>query len=218
MFNITTRLLKSLLPFSLNFRNKRFLLLKLLFLSSSNTKKVRILDIGGTQEFWEPHKSNLKNCAITILNLIKIPVTLPNFISVIGDARDMKQFKDKEFDLVFSNSVIEHVGNWEDQKKMAKEIQRVGKRYFIQTPNYYFPIEPHFFFPFFQLLPLRIKIFLIRHFTLGWRSQTKAYTKAIKAVNSIRLLKKQELQLLFPMGKVFEEKIVWLTKSFVIYN
>lgn len=55
----------------------------------------------------------------------------------------MKQFQDNEFDAVFSNSVIEHVGDYEAQRQMANEIMRVGKRYFVQTPNFYFPIEPH---------------------------------------------------------------------------
>lgn len=50
----------------------------------------------------------------------------------------MLQFKEKEFDLVFSNSVIEHVGGFQDQMKAANEIRRVGKNYFIQTPNKYF--------------------------------------------------------------------------------
>ncbi|MEM2045934.1 MAG: class I SAM-dependent methyltransferase, partial [Candidatus Bathyarchaeia archaeon] len=57
---------------------------------------------------------------------------------IIGDARCMP-FKDKSFDVVFSNSVIEHVGNYDDQKMCAEEIRRVGKCYFVQTPNFYFP-------------------------------------------------------------------------------
>ena len=62
----------------------------------------------------------------------------------------MDFFKDKSFDAVFSNSVIEHVGTFEDQKMMANEVIRVTNFYFIQTPNLYFPIEPHFLVPFFQ--------------------------------------------------------------------
>jgi 2-polyprenyl-3-methyl-5-hydroxy-6-metoxy-1,4-benzoquinol methylase len=73
----------------------------------------------------------------------------------------MPQFQNDEFDIVFSNSVIEHVGSYEEQNLMASEVRRVGKRYFIQTPNLFFPIEPHFLFPFFQFLPLDYRVTLI---------------------------------------------------------
>lgn len=130
----------------------------------------------------------------------------------------MKQFKDKEFDVVFSNSVIEHVGGWGNQQKMAKEIQRVGKHYFVQTPNYYFPIEPHFLLPIFQFLPVKRKVWLIQHFTLGWRPKTPDYSEAVKMVNSIRLLTKTELFYLFPKSTVLEEKFLGFTKSFILYK
>jgi hypothetical protein len=61
----------------------------------------------------------------------------------------MPQYRDKEFDIAFSNSVIEHVGNDLRIRQMADEVRRVGRNY-LQTPNYYFPLEPHFFFPFFH--------------------------------------------------------------------
>jgi hypothetical protein len=71
---------------------------------------------------------------------------------VQGDARSL-ELPDQSFDIVFSNSVIEHVGTWEDQHAFARETARVGKRYWIQTPNKHFPIEPHMNFPYFQFLP-----------------------------------------------------------------
>ncbi len=213
MNTLSTKLVNLISP---SFRRRRFVLFRSLFLKDN--KKIKILDVGGTQKFWEPYKSEIKNCQITILNLTKIPITLPHFKSVVGDARNMSQFRDKEFDVVFSNSVIEHVGDWEDQKRMAKEIQRVGKHYFIQTPNYYFPIEPHFLFPFFQYLPMQIKVFLIRHFTLGWRQKTTHVKEAKKQVNSIHLLKKKEIKQLFLSCNIVEEKFVWYTKSFIIYK
>ncbi len=197
------------------FRNKRFQLFRKLYPSN---KKLRILDVGGNQEFWEPYKSELANYKITILNLTKIPVNLPNFKSVIGDARCMKRFRNNEFDIVFSNSVIEHVGEWKDQQKMVKEIRRIGRHYFVQTPNFNFPIEPHFLFPFYQFLPQVIRVFLIRHFNLGWRTKIKNFNNAIKMVNSVRLLKKKELCSLFVGATIFEEKFYGLTKSFIFYT
>ncbi|MBC8844888.1 class I SAM-dependent methyltransferase, partial [Escherichia coli] len=73
-------------------------------------------------------------------------------------ATDLSEIDDQQFDIVFSNSVIEHLYTWENQEKMAKEVLRVGKYHFIQTPNYWFPIEPHWVFPFFQFLPKSIRI------------------------------------------------------------
>ncbi len=118
-------------------------------------KPIHILDVGGRLSYWR----NLDllgniNLKITILNLEKEDNNCSNVESIIGDGRNMDQFDEKDFDVVFSNSVIEHLTSYEDQRLMASEIMRVGKRYFVQTPNYYFPIEPHFFFPCFQFMPI----------------------------------------------------------------
>jgi len=86
---------------------------------------------------------------ITLVNLEPENASLPNTTSIAGDARKIEA-EDSRVDVVFSNSVIEHVGANQDQMQMAQEVRRVGKRYFIQTPNKYFPLEPHFLFPLFQ--------------------------------------------------------------------
>ena len=143
-----------------SFRRRRFALFQDL-ISSLNHSPITILDLGGWQEFWEvmgftdtPHK-------IILLNLHEIQVRYPNFTSLVGDARKLDTFTDKSVDVVFSNSVIEHLGTYENQRRMANEVRRVGKRYFIQTPNFFFPIEPHFIFPFFHWLPLSARLMLI---------------------------------------------------------
>ena len=117
-------------------------------------KPLRILDVGGTEDFWQSMGfGDRDDMWVTLLNVTAVATSSPQFVSIAGDARDLSQFKRREFDVVFSNSVIEHVGDFADQKRMADEVQRVGKRYFVQTPNRYFPIEPHFLFPCFQFLP-----------------------------------------------------------------
>lgn len=205
---------------AIKLRMKRIILFKELISSIPNiSKPIKILDVGGTEIFWERMGfADDERYYITLLNLSKVETHHQNLISFVGDARGMPQFNNGEFDVVFSNSVIEHVGEYEDQKKMAKEIQRVGKRYFIQTPNFYFPFEPHFLFPFFQFFPLWLKVLMVQHFNLGWYTKIPDKEKAIKTVNSIRLLKRKELMVLFPGGTIFEEKFMGLTKSFVIYN
>lgn len=151
--------------------------------------------------------------AVTLLNLGEISVSHSNVSSVIGDARSMPQFGDGEFDFVFCNSVIEHVGGDSDVLAMAKEIRRVGRRYYVQTPNRYFPIEPHFLFPFFQFLPLRARVLLLRRFNLGWMKRRSDAAAAEKAVRSINLLSKKQMKALFPDARIVEERLFGLTKS-----
>jgi len=71
---------------------------------------------------------------------------------------------------------------------MANEGRRVGKRYFVQTPNLYFSIEPHFVFPFFQFLLLQAKVWLITHFYLGWCKKISSLEIAVAIAISIKLL------------------------------
>lgn len=204
---------------AINIRKKRLALFNSLI--ESIPSPVNILDVGGTQTFWDTsgffdEKMNL--IKITLMNVRKVPVSRPNFNSIVGDARDLKEFKENQFDVVFSNSVIEHVGDYNDQLQMANEIRRVGKRYFVQTPNLYFPIEPHFVFPFFQFLPVEVKLWLITHFDLGFYQKITNKKTALDAVTSIKLLNKKEFISLFPNAKIFEEKFFGLTKSFIVYD
>ncbi len=156
------------------------------------------------------------NVEITLLNLQPQQIRNPGFVSVVGDARDLSRFNDQSFDVAFSNSVIEHVGGFDDQTRMAREMQRVGKRIFLQTPNRNFPLEPHFLFPFFQFLPLRCQVWLLMHFRLGWYSRFKNKETATEAAKSVRLLTRKELKELFPHATIRKEKIAGLTKSFVV--
>ncbi|QKT04916.1 class I SAM-dependent methyltransferase [Ectothiorhodospiraceae bacterium 2226] len=57
-------------------------------------------------------------------------------------------FPDGAFDWVFSNAVIEHVGDFEAQRTFLEEMMRVGKNVFFTTPNRWFPIETHTGVPF----------------------------------------------------------------------
>ncbi len=117
-------------------------------------RPMSILDVGGRDVVWQTIGfAGDPTVHITLANIEPTPTSYANIRSVTADARDLNQFADDEFDVVYSNSVIEHVGDFEDMRRMANEIQRVGKRYFVQTPYRYFPIEPHFLFPFFQFLP-----------------------------------------------------------------
>ena len=111
---------------SRRFRARRFAeFLCLLHVSHDD----RILDVGGNPDFW--WDSGLEN-QVTILN-IQVPAHQPApFRWVQGDACRMDMFNEREFDVVFSSSVIEHVGQFADQQRMADEVRRVGEGYWVQ--------------------------------------------------------------------------------------
>lgn len=139
------------------------------------------------------------------------------FRVVIADGRRLP-FRDHSFDVVFCNSVIEHIVDREDRAALAAEIQRVGQSYFVQTPNYAFPIEPHFLAPGFQYFPRWIQHVLARNFTpMGWITRPSR-AEARSLVDTILLLTANELARLFPGAQIYREKALGLTKSLVAYH
>jgi len=196
---------------AINFRRKRFAFFKSLI--TSLPRPLHILDVGGTQVFWETMGFIQDDIHLTVLNTEPVEATFPNVTTIVGDARDMRELKDKQFEVVFSNAVIEHVGNFQQQRQMAEEVQRVGKRYIVQTPNRYFPIEPHVLIPFFQFFPLKLKVFTAIHSpNWGWKASH------IEELSTIRLMSKKELRSVFPGAHIFKEDFLGLTKSFILYK
>ena len=187
-------------------------------LLASVPRPVTILDVGGTAGFWETIGLSESDVEVIVLNLQTPAVSRSGYRFVTGDARDLSAFPDRSVDIVYSNSVIEHVGGPDDQARMAREVRRVGKRYFVQTPNYRFPIEPHFVCPAFQFLPLAVRAFLLTKFRLGWFEREQDWNHALQAVSSIRLLTKEEFRALFPEAQFYEERFFGLAKSLVAYH
>ncbi len=182
-------------------------------------KPIQILDVGGTQDFWERENFTAPELAsITVVNLEAPASRHANITTMSGNACDMPEFKDGQFDVVFSNSVIEHVGGLEQQRAMASEIQRVGKRYFVQTPNRYFPIEPHYMFPFFQFLPLGAKTWLLKNFALDWGGKAATHERAIQLAKGVELLPLREFAPMFPGASIYKERVLGLAKSFTAYG
>ena len=177
-----------------------------------------ILDVGGTQEFWRQVKFSPEHGEIVLYNVRESIIKEAGITNMVGDARDMHEFPDKRFDVVFSNSVIEHVGTYQQQQQMAHEVQRVGKRYCIQTPNRYFPIEPHVLWPCFQFLPRRWQIYILTYSRSPWGWKIASKQEAEHYVGSIRLLSEKELRALFPEACIYREKFLGLTKSFLVYH
>lgn len=200
-------------------RRERF---KLLLDMIGGASSVSILDVGGTAQYWDTVIAGTDlapRLRVTLLNLQPSRgEPRAHLVEMVGDGRYMPQFADKAFDIVLSNSTIEHVGGFEDQRRMAEEIRRVGRRYYVQTPNRYFPIEPHFMFPFFQFLPVSWRTWLVRHFELGWIPKLPDALEAQRMVESVRLLDRSQMRRLFPDARIFDERFGGLVKSFVAYK
>lgn len=199
-------------------RAARFSLLREII---GDRRSVSVLDIGGRPNYWDMmlRGSDLADrLHLTLVNLERFEGAHERMTLVTGDARSLPEYGDGQFDVVYSNSTIEHVGSLEDQRSMAREVQRIGKAFCVQTPNRYFPIEPHFVFPMFQFLPLSTRASLLQHFNLGWMKRTPERAEAIARVSEIRLMTLREVRQLFPGANVFEEQYLGLTKSFVAYK
>ena len=204
--NITSRLH---LRFAAKYRPRRLRKMQEYF---GITEDTTILDVGGSWVNWEYLEIMPR---ITILNIGPRPDVLPDqFEYVDQDARKMS-FDTKSFDLCFSNSVIEHVGTWEDQQLVANEIRRVGRSYYVQTPNFHFFIEPHFIAPFIHWLPPGARRRLIRYFSL-WGLTTRPSREEIdKVVSETVLLTKRQMSSLFPEAHFLPERVLGMQKSLI---
>jgi hypothetical protein len=206
-----------------NFRKKRALFIKeiIQFIFNEN-QRCNIIDLGGTEEFWNIIDTDFlyeNNVKITLINLH--PYEIKNKQIFKMHHMDFFSLNPKDFpdfDLSFSNSVIEHLENNENQKKFANLQKIIAKYFYCQTPNKFFFIEPHFVFPLFQFLPKRIQIFLLKNFRMGNFAKLADEKIANKHLSEIKLLSKKELSILFPNISPKKEKLFFLTKSFIINN
>ncbi|MEO1278716.1 MAG: class I SAM-dependent methyltransferase [Planctomycetota bacterium] len=198
-------------------RNKRFAFFE--SLCEPLPRPLSILDIGGTTEFWRQRGwAGRDDVNITLVNLKAEEQTEDNITPTVNDATALEGIDDGSYDIAFSNSVIEHVFTWENQVKMAAEVRRVGKAYFLQTPNFWFPIEPHFLFPGWHYLPTGVRIAILRRRRVGWRGPCPDAQEARALVEEIRLLSGSEMRRLFPDGTIKAEKYRGLTKSWMAYR
>jgi hypothetical protein len=195
-------------------RARRFALFERL--TARLPRPLRILDIGGTNAFWE-HRgwANRGDVQITLVNIAAEPRVHANIHPREGDASDLVEFRPGDFEVVFSNSVIEHLFTFERQAAMAREVRRLGPAYWVQTPNYWFPMEPHFHVPGWQWMPESLRVGLLRRRRCGWRGPCPDPEAARQLVREVRLLTRHELRRLFPEATLIRERFVGLTKSWV---
>lgn len=175
-------------------------------------EQMRVLDLGGTPNFW-------KNAPVTPLHVTTVNLAqLDGFQgveSIQGDAcNPPPAVVNSTYDLVISNSLIEHVGGHSQRVRLAEVIQKAADKHWVQTPYRYFPIEPHWLAPGIQFLPFAAKV----RATMIWRLgnlHTTDRNRAIKSVNEIELLSLTQMRTYFPDSDIWCERVAGLIKSMV---
>lgn len=180
----------------------------------------RVVDLGGTPQPWQELADGTD---VVLVNRDSLEIArygsapARNWRFVLGDATDTG-FADGSFDLAYSNSVIEHVGDLETQRRLAREMLRIGKSVWCQTPSRLFFFEPHLMTFFLHWLPARWQAPLVRWFTLwGWihrpdRGHARAYVAMTRHVSL------GELRAMFPGCEVWVERVLGWSKSYVVYR
>ena len=191
------------------FRPRRMRMFARMFGVSDQT---RIIDLGGTDTNWYYLD---KKPDVLIANFYFDDEDVGNLSYRKLDATDLP-FEDFSFDVTYSNSVIEHVGDWEKQKAFAREASRMSENYYIQTPNRWFFVEPHFLCPFIHFLPRDLYRKLLPYFSIWYWMTRPSEAELQDMFDEIKLLTKSDMQKLFPDAEIIEEKFLYVfTKSFI---
>ncbi|MBI4165359.1 MAG: class I SAM-dependent methyltransferase [Acidobacteria bacterium] len=175
----------------------------------------RILDVGAdpqlfshyTFEDFYPFQERITGGSIDFEMVRQARVRYPKAQYAIFDGRALP-FPDKSFDIVFSNAVIEHIVGAERQRQFAREAMRVGKSWFITTPNYWFPLEVHYLLPCFQFLPPAMQ-----------RIYSHLSPSAVLKGNLIdlSLLSARDLGRYFPTSEIATMRVTFWPETLVAY-
>lgn len=198
-------------------RRKRFAALeKRIEDLARDTNPFKILDIGGDIAYWKNIGWQNKKSQIYLLNLYPNSIDekdSAHFHSLVGNALEMP-FRKGEFNLIFSNSVIEHVGTYENQQKFADAVKQLSDKYIIQTPSLWFPLEPHSLIPFFQFIPHRLRALLIMIFPINYFPKKATYAEALTVSYSTLMFTKKRFRKLFPEAEIHVERLFGIPKSY----
>ena len=178
----------------------------------------RILDLGGEPDYWRLFERSFLEASkvhITLVNPQAFSVDDPMFEAVTGDACALPQWGDASFDLVHSNSVVEHVGDWPRMEAFAGEVRRLAPRYYVQTPYFWFPVEPHFSAPFFHWRSEQSRARSLMKRRHGFADRARDIGQAMRDVQHARLLDKTQFKFLFPDAAHIDERVAGLTKSLI---
>lgn len=168
---------------------------ELFFAATGVTAETRILDVGcGTLGL----RAQEPGLDITGVDVTDRPTYPGPFVR--ADATERLPFADGAFDLAYSSSVIEHIAPAR-RAAFAAEVQRVARGFYVQTPAYSFPVEPHALLPFAHWLPVGLRR---RYWRLG----------AAGDWEELSLLRRADLAALFD-GEIVAERLGGLVKSWI---
>lgn len=173
---------------------------------------MRVLDLGGTTVSWSV--LGLRPASVTIVNLDhdgKAPCE-PWMKMVDADACEGGF---GQYDLVFSNSLMEHLGGHARRQQFANVVRESAPAWWIQTPYRYFPIEPHWVFPGMQFLPFRMRVMICQHWSMLDMPACKDANEAADLVASTELISATEMRTYFPTSEIWFERIAGIPKSLV---
>lgn len=201
--------------FGSRFRSRRWALAQERF---PELPDMRVLDLGGTVQAWE--RAPVTPAHVTVLNLTEPgePST-DSIVPILGDACDAAAVLEAtssrtEFDLVFSNSVLEHVGGHANRTRFAESVRSLAPLHWVQTPYRYFPVEPHWLFPGMQFLPLALRARIAASWPLA-HSPSPTLDKATSAAMWTELVSMTEMRHYFPESQIARERLLGLTKSII---
>jgi hypothetical protein len=177
-------------------------------------ESMSVVDLGGTVAYWM--RAPVQPRSVHVLNLQEPPASVPDWITVdVADATDPALLtRAGAYDLVYSNSVIEHVGGHARCTAFAANVEALAERHWIQTPYRYFPVEPHWVFPFMQFLPLRVRAQLGFHWPLV-HTRPADMESTIAALMSVDLLDITAMRHYFPNSQIVYDRMAGLVKSVI---
>lgn len=194
-------------------RAERWALVQRLF---PDLATLRVVDLGGTVEAWR--RAPVRPAEVTVVNLFEPGESRESWLlPVTGDACDARTALRRagaatEFDLVFSNSLLEHVGGHAQRVALAAEVHALAPRHWVQTPYRYFPVEPHWLFPMLQFLPIAARARVAAVWPLA-HSRPEDAAASMSEVQWTELVGVAELRAYFPGSEIHREKVAGLTKS-----
>lgn len=179
--------------------------------------QMSVIDLGGRVLTWE--RAPVRPKRVHVVNLEPLPAEIPEWAEVDhADACALPEhIASRRYDLVFSNSVIEHVGGHANRQRFADAVHRMADAYWVQTPYRYFPVEPHWMAPGMQFLPVTARAQVARRWPLGF-GRGKTQEAAVKAVMGIELIDRTQMRHYFPDGVIKAETVFGVPKSLIAYR